>query len=326
MEKTKISGKILLQVYQTMLKIRLTEEKIADLVKEGEIKTPCHLYIGQEAVAAAVCANLKREDFVFSTHRSHGHYLAKGGDLKGLFAEVYCKATGCSGGRGGSMHISSPENGFPGSTAIVAGTIPLAVGAALGFQLKKQKNIAVTFFGDGATNEGIFYEALNFAALKKLPVLFVCENNLYSTHMPVSECLSDTRIYQKAQAFNMPAKRIDGNNAIQVYETSKQFIEDARKGCGPAFIECMTYRWRGHVGPNFDIEKGLRSKEELDGWIDKCAIKRLEKLMFGKKFLNKQKKEVIMQELNKEIEKAVAFAKQSPYPDKKELLKGVFKD
>lgn len=216
-------------LYVAMLRMRRIEEKIAELLSgEPEIICPVHLYIGQEAVAAGVCAHLRKEDYVFSTHRSHGHYLAKGGDIRALVAELYGRVTGCSRGRGGSMHVASPNIGLPGSSAIVAGTIPLAIGAALAFSIRKQDNVAVAFFGDGATNEGAFYESLNFASLKKLPVIFVCENNAYSTHMPVSECLADTRIYRKADAFNMPGTRVDGNNVMDVLRAAGKAITDAR--------------------------------------------------------------------------------------------------
>jgi pyruvate dehydrogenase E1 component alpha subunit len=216
-------------MYITMLKIRRFEEKVAELIHPlNEIICPCHLYIGQEAVATGVCSALKKEDWVFSTHRSHGHYIAKGGDIKALMAELYGKETGCSRGRGGSMHLSSPEQGLPGSSAIVAGTIPLAVGAALAFSMQKRDSVSVAFFGDGAAGEGVFYESLNFASLKKLPVIFVCENNLYSTHLPISGCLAHIQIWEKAEAFNMPGIRVDGNNVVEVFQTAKRAIDDAR--------------------------------------------------------------------------------------------------
>ncbi len=312
-------------VYTTMLRIRRLEERVAELLLEGEIKCPTHLYIGEEAVATGVCANLRSDDYVFSTHRSHGHYIAKGGDIKALMAELYGKATGCSKGRGGSMHLASPDVGLPGSSAIVAGTVPLAVGAALAFSIQERKRVSVAFFGDGAVNEGVWYESLNFASLKKLPVILVCENNLYSTHMPVSACLADTDIYKKAEAFNMPGTRIDGNNVVEVFKTAEKAIEGARRGKGPTLIECMTYRWRGHVGASDDIDKGLRSKEELDYWMARCPIKRLEKFLLNHSIISESEKIQIYESIDEEIEKAIAFAKESPYPDESELLKGVFK-
>lgn len=321
-----ISDATLKSLYITMLRIRRLEEKVADVLScSDEIVCPVHLYIGQEAVATGVCANLRKEDFAFSTHRSHGHYIAKGGDINALMAELYGKKTGCSGGRGGSMHLVSMDVGFPGSSAIVAGTIPLAVGAALAFSLKGRDNVAVAFFGDGAVDEGAFYESLNFASLKKLPVIFVCENNLYSTHMPIAECLADTSIFEKAAIFNMPGIRIDGNNVREVYGTSGRVIEGARRGEGPALLECMTYRWRGHVGPNYDLGKGLRSKKDLEHWKKRCPVKAMEKCLLDNNIFSEQEKARISREVDEEIEGAFTFAKDSPYPDKDSLLDNVFK-
>lgn len=321
-----ISPTTLKALYTTMLRIRRVEEEIVELLlSKPEIICPVHLYIGQEAISAGVCANLRKDDYVFSTHRSHGHYIAKGGDMRALMAELYGRVTGCSRGRGGSMHLASPDMGLPGSSAIVAGTIPLAVGAALAFSLRGQDAVSVTFFGDGATNEGAFYESLNFASLKKLPVIFVCENNAYSTHMPVSACLADVRIYKKAEIFNMPGIRIDGNNVIAVFSTAGKVIENARHGQGPTLIECMTYRWRGHVGPNYDLDKGLRSKEELDYWMNRCPIKTLERFLSVHDILSESDKALISEDIDREIADAVVFAKESPYPDENSLLDNVFK-
>ena len=302
-------------MYVTMVRIRKFEERVAELVSKGEIICPCHLYIGEEAVATGVCSALRKDDYVFSTHRSHGHYIAKRGDIKALMAELYGKATGCSKGRGGSMHLASPDKGLPGSSAIVAGTIPLAVGAALAFTMQKKDSVSVAFFGDGATNEGTFYESLNFAALKKLPVIFVCENNLYSTHMPISACIANTDIYKIAETFNMTSVRVDGNDVLAIFKTAKKAIEDARSGKGPAFIECMTYRWRGHVGPNFDVDKGLRTKEELDYWMNRCPIKALEGILSKSNFISELERNQIYESIENEVEEALVFAKESPYPD-----------
>lgn len=316
-----ISKELLLKMYQIMLRIRKFEERTGDLVLKGEIKTPCHLYIGEEAVATGVCSALKKEDFIFGNHRSHGHYIAKGGDIKKLMAEIFCKKTGCSKGKGGSMHIVAPEVGLLGTPPIVAASIPIAVGAALSSTLEGKDQVSVVFFGDGATNEGVFYESLNFASLKKLPVIFVCENNLYSTHLPISQTLADTNIAKKAEIFNMPGFQIDGNNVIEVFQTAEKAVERARKGEGPTLIECLTYRWRGHVGPNLDLDKGLRTKEELDYWMKRCPIKKLEEVLN----LSKEEKSQISNKIEKEIEETVKFAKESPYPEETELIKDVFK-
>jgi len=312
-------------MYVTMLRIRKFEERVADLILSGEIKCPCHLYIGQEAVATGICSALRRDDYVFSTHRSHGHYIAKGGNIKALMAELYTRATGCSRGRGGSMHLASPDMGLLGSSAIVAGTIPLAVGAALSFSIQKKNSISVAFFGDGAAGEGVWYESLNFASLKTLPVIFVCENNLYSTHMPISACLANIQIYKKAEMFDMPGIRVDGNNVLEVYQEARKAIEAACTGKGPTLIECMTYRWRGHVGPSDDLDKELRSKEELDYWTKRCPIKMFEEFLFKRGILSESDKIRIYADIEKEIEEAIAFAKESPYPDPGGLLNHTFK-
>ena len=319
-----IPQNMLLKMYTTLVRIREFEEKVAELVSKKEIICPCHLYIGEEAVATGVCSTLRKDDYVFSTHRSHGHYIAKGGDINTLMAELYGKANGCSKGKGGSMHLASPKMGLPGSAPIVAGTIPLAVGAALAFSIQKKDAVSVSFFGDGATNEGVFYESLNFAALKKLPVIFVCENNLYSTHLHVSKCLSDTKIYKKADGFGMPGIRVDGNDVIKVFNLAKEAVKNARDGNGPTLIECMTYRWRGHVGPSYDLDKKLRSKEELDYWMNRCPIKLLDKFLLKHNILSESEKMQISKDIKKEIEKSVVFAKESPYPDEDKLLDDVF--
>lgn len=317
---------ILRKMYVIMVKIRKFEERVAELVTPPkEITTPCHLYIGEEAVATGVCSALKRDDYVFSTHRSHGHFIAKGGDLKALMAELYCKKTGCSKGKGGSMHVASPDIGLPGSSAIVGGTIPVAAGAALAFSMQNKDAVAVAFFGDGAAHEGVFYESLNFASLKKLPVIFICENNLYCTHLSVGATLADTDIYKKPEVFGMPGIRIDGNNVVEVYKVAKKAIEDARSGKGPTLIEAMTYRWRGHVGPYDDLDKGLRSKEELDSWMNRCPIEMLEKFLLEHGIMSELERDQIYTAISKEIEEAVRFARESPYPDENDLLHDVFK-
>jgi TPP-dependent pyruvate/acetoin dehydrogenase alpha subunit len=315
----------LTSLLRTMLTIRLVEEQVATMVADKEIKCPCHLYTGQEAIATGVCANLRKDDWVFSTHRSHGHYLAKGGNLNAMMAELLGKESGCSRGRGGSMHLADPAVGFPGSSAIVAGTIPLAVGAALAFKTQKKDSVAVAFFGDGAVSEGVFYESLNFASLMKLPVVFICENNLYSTHLHTSEVLANTHIHQMADAFNMRGVPIDGNDVKEVYRAANEAISSARKGGGPTLLECMTYRWLGHVGNHDDIDKGLRSQEELDSWKARCPIKQLEKEMLKSKEITNEGLSYIYYHVYADIEKAVEFARKSEYPSPLILKDGIFK-
>ena len=312
-------------MYVTMLKIRKFEERVAELLFEEEIKCPTHLCIGQEAVAVGVCANLRRNDYVFSTHRSHGHYLAKGGDLKQLMAELYCRRTGCSKGKGGSMHIVAPEVGFMGSSSIIGGNIPLAVGTALASDVREDGRVSVTFFGDGATDEGVFYECLNFASLRKLPVIFICENNLYSTHLRLSFRQPADNIYQKAEGYMMPGIRIDGNNAIEVFRASREAIERARNGNGPTLIECRTYRWRAHVGPWHDLDFWFRTKEEVESWIARCPIKRHKEFLVNQEILSESEEEQISKQIDEEIEEALIFAKESPFPDECELTEDVFK-
>jgi pyruvate dehydrogenase E1 component alpha subunit len=310
-----ITFEFLRDMYETMLRIRMVEEKIANLVTAKEIICPCHLSIGQEAVAAGVCAALEREDLVYSTHRNHAHYLAKGGSIKLMMAELYGRASGCSSGRGGSMHLVANELGFPGASAIVGGTIPHAVGSALAFSLQKNGQVAVAFFGDGATDEGVFYESLNFAALKQLPVVFVCENNFYSTHMHISSRHANVNIYKKAEVFDLPSQRIDGYNVIEVFNAASEAVERARNGDGPTFLECITYRWRGHVGPNWDIDKDLRTKDEVDFWVNNCSLKSLEDYLLLEELMTESAKNSIEKNIEDKIEEAVKFAKESPYPE-----------
>ena len=317
----------MLRLHRMMVTIRATEDALADEVTKGEIGCPVHLYSGEEAVATGVCDVLRVDDWVYSSHRSHGHYLAKGGDLYRLMAEVYCRSEGCSKGRGGSMHLSSPEIGFPGSSAIVSGSISLAVGTALAFSLKKTNRVAATFFGDGAMGEGVMYESLNLAALYSLPLIFVCENNLYSTHLPISKCLANVRIAPKARAMGVPAITVDGNDVMKVQVAAKRAIAKARRGDGPAFIECLTYRHRGHVGPNYDVEKGLRSQEELDSWLKRCPICTLEKRMIGSNYATKKELAAITAEVNKLVLSTRQEAKRCGWPHGPEEteFRGVFR-
>lgn len=320
--------KFLINLYRKMLEIRLLEESLVDPIIKGDIKTPCHLYSGQEAIAVGVCSALNKNDLIFGNHRSHGHYLAKGGDLSQLVAEIYCKETGCCKGRGGSMHVVSPEVGMLGAAPIVAGTISIALGAALAFKMKKEKRVVVSFFGDGATGEGVLYESLNFAALKKLPIIFACENNYYSTHMPINECRSNNDIYKIGISFGIPSYRIEGNDVLKVYEISRKAIKISREGNGPVFIQFDTYRLRGHVGPDDNIQgkRGdIRPKEEKEYWAKKDPIIKMENFLIRKKILDKKMKEKILLEVNRLVNKAHSFAINSPKPDKKEVTKYVFK-
>lgn len=309
-----------LAMFRSMVRIRLAEERIADAIAAGEVKTPCHLGIGQEGVAAGMCAVLEKSDYAWITYRSHAQFLAKGGSMDALFAEIYGKATGCAGGRGGSMHVVDPEVGILGTTAIVAGPIPLALGTAFASKQRGDGRVTVVFFGDGAMDEGVFWECINFAALYTLPVVFVCENNLFASAMPLLERTPLDNLHERVATFGLPSERIDGNDAETVARHGAKAVARARGGQGPSFIECRTYRWRGHVGPNTDIDKGLRSKEELDAWMAKDPITRAARSALASHQASEKDLEAIRFEARREVEAAHRFAVESPYPPAKELL------
>lgn len=318
-----VSPALLRAMYRTMARIRLFEERAAELVEAGEIETPCHLYIGQEAIATGVCAALKQEDYVWGGHRSHGHYLAKGGDLQAMMAELYGKATGCSKGRGGSMHLVASEVGILGTVPLVAATIPLAVGTGLSSKLRGDHRVSVSFFGDGATEEGHFHESLNLGALYRLPVIFVCENNFYSSHTHLLDRRAEDNIYKAGEAHAIPAARLDGNDVIEVYQAAVEAVARARGGGGPTLLECRTYRWRGHVGPSWDMDVGVRRKDELKEWLPKDPVAWAHRRLW-ELGVTESELEQIQQEIRVEVEAAVAFARESPYPDASTLVEHVF--
>ncbi|HEY6103447.1 MAG TPA: thiamine pyrophosphate-dependent dehydrogenase E1 component subunit alpha [bacterium] len=312
-----------IDLYRTMVRIRLFEECAADQVEVGEIKTPCHLYIGQEAVAAGVCAALRTTDYVWGGHRSHGHYLAKGGDMRAMMAELYGKRTGCSRGRGGSMHLIAPEVGILGTVPLVAATIPLAVGAALASRLQGTDAVSVTFFGDGAVEEGHFHESVNLAALYRLPVIFVCENNFYASHMRLLERRAADSIIDFAAGHGLPGIRLDGNDVGAVYAAAIEAAGRGRRGQGPTLLECRTYRWRGHVGPSWDTDVGVKRRDELKDWLPKDPIARarhrLQATGVAPEVLDR-----IDADVRREVEDALAFARESPYPQDEDLLTHVY--
>jgi pyruvate dehydrogenase E1 component alpha subunit len=322
-KKMPIPDKTALALYASMLKIRRYEETVVRRYPEQEMRTPVHLYIGQEAIAAGVSLSLTREDTVFTTHRSHGVYLAKGGDMDALTAELYGRTTGCSKGKGGSMHVVDPAAGVCGTTAIVAGNIPIAVGAALSYSIRKLKNVAVAFFGDGAADEGVFYESLNFAALKKLPVIFVCENNFFATHSHQSARQPLDNIFSKAGCFGMPGERVDGNDVVSVYEAAKAAIGRARRGKGPSLIECRTYRWKTHVGPESDEDLGFPPKEFLHKWIKRCPLKKMKSRLVSAGVLTHHDEARLIKDIDAAIERSFSLARQGPYPTADDLEKDV---
>jgi pyruvate dehydrogenase E1 component alpha subunit len=320
---------MLVDLLTMMIRIRFCEESLVPAILEGEIRTPCHLYSGEEAIATGVCACLQQSDYIFGTHRSHGHFLAKGGSMNSLVAEILGRKEGCSLGRGGSMHVIDPDLGISGGAPIVAGTVPLAVGAALASKIRKDKRVTVAFFGDGATGEGVLYESLNFAGLKKLPLVFVCENNFYSTHMPIRECRPDIPIFEIAKPFGITSSSVDGNNILEVYEAANEAVGLCRGEKGPVFMECLTYRLRGHVGPDDNIQGShtdIRPKEELEKWKMKDPIVTFEKYLLKNRIMEKEEIEERKKQVEKEVEEALEFARKSPYPKESELSKYVFKE
>lgn len=312
-----------LEIYRVLQRIRCFEEMIVDLYPEQEMRTPVHLCLGQEGIAAGVCLNLQREDYIFSTHRSHGHCIAKGMPLAPIAAELYGRVDGCGKGRGGSMHLVDPEFGIPGSTAIVGGSIPLAVGAALSAHLQGNNRIAVAFFGDGASEEGSFHESLNFAALHRLPVIFVCENNFYATNSPVAARQPGVGIAEKGAAYGIPGQVIDGNDTLSVYRAANRAVARARSVQGPTLLECHTYRWKGHVGPQCDVDQGCRPRLELENWKNRCPITSLRAKLCAEGTASDAELAGIEQEVSTEVTVAFNFAKNSAFPNPGSLLDNV---
>ena len=308
-----------------MLRIRVTEETLADLYKEQEMRTPTHFSIGQEAVAVGTCAALNPDDVIYSGHRCHAHYLAKGGDLFGMVAELYGREAGCAHGRGGSVHLNDPGAGVMASSAILGETMAVAVGSAWAFRMDASARIAACFFGDGAAEEGIFHETLNFAAVRQVPVLFVCENNLYSTHTPLEvRQPKGIEIWERARTYQMPSRQVDGNDVFAVAEAAREAVAWCRREQAPYFLECLTYRWREHVGPLWDWDAGYRSKAEVDAWIDRCPIKRAETLLVTEGACAPEEIEDWRREFQSLVDRAVVQAKSSPFPAVAELLAGTY--
>jgi len=305
----------ILSIYKAVLRIRMIEEAIADRYSEQKMRCPTHLSVGQELVPVVISNALTNEDKVYSTHRAHAHYIAKGGDLNKLIAELHGKVTGCTAGRGGSMHLTDLNVGFIASTAIVANSIPLAVGNALHQKLNKQAALTVSYFGDGATEEGVFYESVNFALLKFLPVLFVCENNKYSVYSSLSVRQPKNRkIYKLAEGLGVRAFKADGNDVFDTFCATEQAVAYIRENKGPAFIEFDTYRHRAHCGPDFDDDLNYRPPKELNSWLNKDPIIRLEKELSTTPDWPKIQKQA-KKKFESEIAQAFKLAEEAPYPD-----------
>ncbi len=308
-----------------MLRIRTVEETLAELYKEQAMRTPTHFSIGQEAVAVGMCAALREDDVVYSGHRCHAHYLAKGGDLVGLVAELYGREIGCARGRGGSVHLTAPNVGFIAASAILGQTMATAAGSAWAFKIDGSPRVAVCFFGDGAAEEGIFHETLNFAVVKQVPVVFVCENNLYSTHTALDvRQPKGVQIWQRAQTYQLPARLVDGNDVRAVHAAAEEAVAWCRAGNGPYFLEFSTYRWREHVGPNWDYDLGYRSKAEVDAWIERCPIKRATAALMAEGACSPEDIAAWRVEIDGEVRAAVAAAQAAAFPAIGGLVDGTY--
>jgi TPP-dependent pyruvate/acetoin dehydrogenase alpha subunit len=305
-----------LKLFRAMVRIRAVEEGIAAHYGEQEMRCPVHLSIGQEAAEAGACLALKRGDYALSGHRSHGHYLAKGGDLNAMMAELYGKAAGCAGGKGGSMHLIDLDAGFLGAAPIVGSTIAIAAGAALASKLRGEDRVTMAFLGDGATETGVFYETVNFAALKDLPLVFLVENNLYSVYSPLGvRQKGENRILDIARAHGMPAERADGNDVEAVYRLSQNAVARARGGLGPTLLEFATYRWREHCGPNYDNDIGYRDPAEFLAWKKRCPVAAYERKLVAEGVADRARLEAVWEAERAALAAAIAFAKASPWPD-----------
>jgi 2-oxoisovalerate dehydrogenase E1 component len=305
--------------YRSLYRIRRVEEEIAAVYPTDRIKSPVHLSIGQEAISVGVCEALRPDDVVFGSYRSHALYLAKGGDLKKMIAELYGKVDGCAKGKGGSMHLVDVRAHVMGASAVVGTTIAQAVGFAYALKLQRRDSIVISFFGDGAVDEGVFHESLNFAALKSLPIVFVCENNFYAIHTHQSLRQKLANICERARVYGMPTEQIPGNDPLRIYERVNETVGKLRSGeAGPFFFECLTYRLKEHVGPNDDFYLGYRTREEAKPWIENDPIKRL-----GDQ-LDPAQRHKIDAQVEAEIREAFAFAERSPFPAAAELYTDVF--
>jgi acetoin:2,6-dichlorophenolindophenol oxidoreductase subunit alpha len=318
-----ISDETLLDLHRRMVRIRIFEETAGKLMEDGKIPGALHLYVGQEAVAAGVMVHLGNDDWITSTHRGHGHLIAKGGEFDRMFAELYGKATGYCKGKGGSMHICNMELGMLGANGIVGGGPPIAVGAAFSNKFRKTRNVACTFFGDGASNEGAFHEAANIAGLFKLPVVFVCENNGFGEYTPQSKHQAIVDVADRAAGYGMPGVVVDGMDAVAVYEAAGEAIERARRGEGPTLLECKTYRFYDHVGVR-GMGLSYRTDEEVAKWKKRDPIKLLEASLAKQKILSAKAAKAVHDDVTAEVKAAVAFAEQSPLPDPSALLEDVY--
>jgi pyruvate dehydrogenase E1 component alpha subunit len=316
-----------ISLYRNMLRVRHAEERLAELYKEKEMRTPTHFGVGQEGIAVGVCDALRVDDVVYTHHRCHTHYLAKGGKLLGLVAELYGREDGCSRGRGGSVHLTDRSVGMLGSSPILGEGMALAVGSALAFQMNGEARVATSFFGEGTLDEGIAYECFNYAAIKKLPVLFVCENNFYATESPIGvRQPAGTDLCDRARAFKLEALKIDGNDVAGVFEATQKAVEHVRNGGGPFFLECETYRWLEHVGPMYDheLKRSYRSQAEVEAWIQRCPVARAGRSLVARGLATQAQLDGWQAEVKAEMARVVAEAKASPWPEASTLFENVY--
>lgn len=304
-----------------MLTIRMFEEKLNSLFLQGQIPGTLHLYNGQEACAVGVCENLSDKDWILSTHRPHGHAIAKGVSLNSMMAELFAKETGCCGGFGGSMHVGDIAKGSVPAIAIVGGNIPIAAGVALSFKMQKRKNIVCCFLGDGAINEGAFHEGVNMSSIWGLPLIFVCENNLYGASTKIENMIAVKNLTDRLKGYGVETSSVDGMDVVKVYKAIQKFQRKILEGKGPFFLECKTYRYVGHS--RSDTNK-YRSKDEEISWKKKDPIKKLENRLIKEKFVDKNFLASIKEEIKKELNEAVIFSKKSPYPQIKNMNKFVY--
>lgn len=312
-EDVALGRDVALSLYRAMQVIRRCEEELAKCHQRGLIHGACHTYVGQEAIASGVCAHLGADDVVFSTHRGHGHALAKGLAPRKLIAELFGRETGCSHGRGGSMHLFEPEVGMMGTSGIVGPCILQATGAGYSFKLRKVPNVGVAFFGDGAVNNGAFHEGLNMASIWKLPVLFVCENNQFATEVPFRYSAGNPSVATRGAAYGMPGIEVDGNDVIAIYRVAGDAIERARRGGGPTLLECKTYRTRAHAEGMGDF--GYRTREEVESWKGRDPIPRLRERIVAAEIADQSDLDEIDSQVAQLIDEARQFAEQSPWPD-----------
>jgi len=316
-----IPRETLLLMVERMLKVRHFEDRVKDLFAAGEMPGFVHLYLGEEAVAVGACAALNDDDYITSTHRGHGHIIAKGGDVKRMMAELYGKATGYNKGKGGSMHIADPSLGILGANGIVGAGLPIATGAGLSAKLRKSGQVTVCFFGDGASNQGTFHEAINIAAAFDLPVVYVCENNLYAVGTRQSDVRKVEDIADRGVGYDIPGLAVDGNDVVAVYEVCKEAVDRARAGMGPTLIECKTYRWRTHFEGEPDT---YRPPEEVEAWIKREPIAPYRRLLIEQGVLTEAEADGIEAQVVKELDEAVEFARQSPLPEPETALQGLW--